>query len=107
MLQKIKNYFVAGLLVLAPLFLTLVIIGYLVRLMDGFIVNPVFQMLPAEIDQASKIFLTKVMIAILVFFFVCLVGLFIIGIADCRGCTTGVRCANGLSAKRTGSSVIW
>ena len=75
MLQKLKNYFVAGLLALAPIFLTLLIIGYIIRLADRLIVNPVFQMLPAEIDQASKIFMTKTLIAFLVFFFVCLVGL--------------------------------
>ena len=75
MIQKLKNYFVAGLLVLAPLFLTLLIIGYLVRLMDSFIVNPVFKALPQEIDVSSKIFVTKILIAVLVIFFVCLVGL--------------------------------
>ena len=74
-LARLKNYFVAGLLVLAPIFLTLLIIGYIVRLADRLVVNPVFQMLPAEIDQASKIFMTKLLIAFLVFFFVCLVGL--------------------------------
>ena len=74
MLKKMKNYFVAGLLVLAPLFLTVLIVSYIVRLADRLIVNPVFQLFPFEFDQTSKVFTTKILIAFLVFFFICFTG---------------------------------
>jgi uncharacterized membrane protein len=75
MLKKVRNHFVSGLVVLGPIFLTLVFIGYLVRLTDNFVVNPVFRILPMEIDAASKVILTKVAIAVVVFVFVSFVGL--------------------------------
>ncbi len=74
MLQKIRNHFIAGLLVLGPLFLTVVVITYLVRLTDRFIVNPLFHILPFDIDQQFKVIMAKIAIAIIVFFFVGLVG---------------------------------
>ena len=75
MLKKLKTHFIAGLVVLAPFFLTLLFIGYLVRLTDAFIVNPVFRLLPIEVDATSKVFLTKVAIAICVLLITSLVGL--------------------------------
>lgn len=75
-MQKFRHHFFAGLLVLAPLFLTVVLITYLVRLTDVFIVNPLFQALPIEIEAKFKITLTKVAIGLFVFCFILLVGLF-------------------------------
>lgn len=75
MLKKVRNHFVSGLIVLGPVFLTVVFISYLVRLTDNFIVNPVFRVLPFDIDAASKVILTKVAIALVVFVFVSLIGL--------------------------------
>jgi uncharacterized membrane protein len=73
-LKNIRNHFAAGLLVLAPLFLTTIFIGYLVRLADGFIVNPVFRVLPFHLDASSKVFLAKVAIAVVVVVFVTGIG---------------------------------
>jgi uncharacterized membrane protein len=75
MFAKLRNYFVAGLLVLGPLFLTLIFLSYLVRLADQFFVNPVFRLLPVELDQSFKVFLTKFTIAACVFAFIVLIGM--------------------------------
>ena len=74
--QEFRNHFVAGLLVLAPLFLTLLIISYLVRLTDNLIVNPLFQVLPIDTDATFKIFITKFTIAVIVIILIALIGLF-------------------------------
>ena len=74
MLQKFRNHFVSGLLVIGPVFLTVIVINYLVRLTDRLIVNPVFQILPIEVDATSKIILTKLLITLLVILFVSFVG---------------------------------
>ena len=74
MIQKFKNHFVSGLLVIGPVFLTVIVIRYLVRLTDRLIVNPVFQILPIEVDATSKIILTKLLIALLVVLLVSFVG---------------------------------
>ncbi len=74
MFHKIRRYFVAGLLVLGPLFISVVFIGYLVRLTDQFIVNPLFWALPFEFDRQFKVFLTKLVLGIFVVFFVSLTG---------------------------------
>lgn len=65
----------AGLLILAPLFLTVVVVGYLVRLTDNFVVNPLFQILPLEVDAKVKVLLAKLAIAFLVALFVIVTGL--------------------------------
>ncbi len=75
MLKNLKTHFIAGLVVLAPFFLTLLFLGYLVRLTDVFIVNPVFRLLPIEVDATFKIFLTKIAIAVCVLLITCFVGL--------------------------------
>ena len=74
MLKKLRTYFVSGLLILAPFFLTVLFIGYLVRLADAFVVNPVFQFFPGDVDVRSKVILTKVIIASAVIFFVTFLG---------------------------------
>lgn len=74
MLKKLKTHFFSGLLILGPVFLTTIFIGYLVRITDQFIVNPVFRILPWDIEVNFKIFITKVAIGIVVFFSVCIVG---------------------------------
>ena len=74
MFKKIRGYFAAGLILLAPAFLTVLFIGYLVKLADGFVVNPVFRLLPMDVDAQSKIILTKVVITLSVGFFVTLLG---------------------------------
>lgn len=75
MLKKIRNNFFTGLLIMAPLFLTVVFIGYLVKLVDVFIVNPLFEILPFDIEATFKIFLTKAAIAAMIILIVGLVGL--------------------------------
>ena len=73
-MKKIRTYFVSGLLVLAPAFLTLLFVAYLVRLTDVFVVNPVFRALPIEVDIHSKIVLAKVLITLCVLVFVTFLG---------------------------------
>lgn len=65
----------SGLLILAPVFLTVVCIGYLVKLTDAFIVNPLFTALPFEINAQSKILLAKLALAVVVVVFIATVGL--------------------------------
>jgi len=71
---KFKSYFFAGLVLLAPLFLSIIFIGYLFKLADKFVVDPLFQALPLEMDEEIKIFLTKLLLAALVALFVALIG---------------------------------
>lgn len=73
--HKIRTHFFAGLLALAPLFLTLIIVLHLVRMADAFIVNPVFQLLPLKEGHPFKVLLTKTAIAGVVAAFIVLVGL--------------------------------
>lgn len=75
MIQKIRNHFISGLLALGPLFLTILLISYLVRLTDRFVVNPLFQILPFEIEKGFKILLAKLIIGVVVVIGVGLVGL--------------------------------
>ncbi len=75
MLKHLRTHFISGLLVLAPLFLTVIFFGTLVRLTDRWIVNPIFRMLPMSGDVALKVFLTKILIAILVVLFLTFVGI--------------------------------
>ena len=75
MLKKLRNYFLSGLIILAPLFLTVLVLFYLVRLADGFVVNPVFQLLPLEqLDVKSRILAAKLTIGVAVVLFVTLLG---------------------------------
>jgi uncharacterized membrane protein len=73
-LKSVRNHFAAGLLVLAPLFLTIVVISYLVRMADAFVVNPLFSILPLHMDVSSRILLAKVLIAAVVFVVVTMIG---------------------------------
>lgn len=74
MFRNLRSYFVSGLLILAPFFLTVWVLFYLVRLADTFVVNPVFRLLPAELGLPSRVFLAKVTIALAVVFFVIALG---------------------------------
>src|SRR3989338_1479452 len=74
MWKKFRNHFVTGLVALSPFFLTLVLIRYLIGVVDNSIVNPLFQILPFEFDAASKVILTKLLIAIVVVVFVTMIG---------------------------------
>lgn len=75
MLKKIRNYFFSGLVILAPFFLTILFIGYLVKLTDVFVVNPVFRLLPpGAVDAQSKIILAKIVIFFCVTTFVACLG---------------------------------
>ena len=75
MLRKFRTHFVSGLIVLAPLFLTFVVMGYLIRLVDRLLVNPLFQVLPvADVDAGFKVFLAKLAIALFVALFVAVIG---------------------------------
>ena len=76
MFHKFRTHFISGILVLAPLFLTLVVLGYLMRLADSFIVNPVSRLLPAStMDALPKVLLTKLAIAVCVIIIVTLIGI--------------------------------
>ncbi len=72
--QKQKTHFVSGLLVLAPLFLTVLVVRYLVRLADAAIVDPLFELLPIEFDAMFKVVLAKFAIAAVVILVVWAVG---------------------------------
>ena len=72
---SLRTHFMSGFIVLGPLFLSLTFIGYLIRLSDRLVVNPLFQILPFAIDATFKVILTKLAIGLVVFSFVCLVGL--------------------------------
>src|SRR3989338_9204770 len=74
-MNKFRTHFISGLLVLAPLFITVLVIGYLIKITDAFIVNPVFRLLPmSAIDASFQVFLAKMLIGIFVVFFVMLIG---------------------------------
>lgn len=73
-MKGFKHFFLSGLLVLAPLFLTMVVISYLFKLADAFVVNPVFKVLPFDIDASIQVFLTKILIAVCVVAFVVAIG---------------------------------
>lgn len=75
MFKHLRQHFISGLLVLAPLFLTTLIIIYLVRLADAFVVNPVFNVLPFTMDVTFKVVLAKLAIAVVVIVIVTLIGL--------------------------------
>ena len=78
MRQKIRKNFISGLLLLAPFFLTVIFINYLIHLVDHFVVDPVmkaiFVLLPFGIDATFKVFLTKMVIAFFVVCFVVILG---------------------------------
>ncbi len=76
LIGKFRTHFISGLLVLAPLFITVIVVRYLVRITDAMVVDPVFNLLPfGDIDATFKIFLAKLIIAIVVLAFVTLIGL--------------------------------
>ena len=75
-MSKFRTHFISGILVLAPLFITVVVISYLVKMTDVFVVNPVFRLLPmSAIDASFQVFLAKMLIGVFVIFFVMLIGL--------------------------------
>lgn len=74
MFKNLRTYFFSGLLALAPLFFTILVIVYLLRLSDALVVNPLFRILPFHMDVTFKIFLTKLAIGVVVVFFVALIG---------------------------------
>ena len=77
MLKKFRGHFFSGLVISAPLFLTVLFIGWLVKLTDHMVVNPLFRLLPADIfDAQSKVFLAKVAIFVFVTVFLALLGIF-------------------------------
>ncbi len=75
MFKALRIYFASGILILAPFFLTVWVLFYLVRLADTFVVNPVFRLLPFSFDASSRVLVAKVIIALAVLFFVTLLGL--------------------------------
>ena len=76
MLKKLKTHFVSGLVLLAPFFLTVLFLGYLVTLADSFIVDPLFEILPIDVEVTFKVILTKIAIGIVVVVVVSLIGMF-------------------------------
>jgi uncharacterized membrane protein len=75
MFRQLRGYFISGLVILAPLFFTVLVLYHLVRMADAFIVNPVFQLIPGEFDALSRTVLAKIAIAAAVIIFVTLLGL--------------------------------
>jgi len=75
MLKKLRHYLTSGLLAIAPLFLTFLVLRYILKLADSIVVNPVFELLPIEIDATFKIILTKLAIAACVLLFIVMVGI--------------------------------
>ena len=71
---RLRQHFLTGLVVFLPLVLTLLILQYIFRLADAWVVDPLYRILPFNIDRATAIFVIKVLIGALVFFFICLVG---------------------------------
>lgn len=74
MWKSLKNHFATGLVALGPLFLAIIFVGYLVRLVDSFIVNPVFRIMPHEFDTTLTVLMAKVTITIIVALFVVVIG---------------------------------
>ena len=74
-MEKLKSYFVSGIVVLAPLFLTVIFLVYLIRVTDRLIVNPLFELLPvSQLDRMPLEIMTKLCIGLLVFFILSLIG---------------------------------
>lgn len=71
---KLRHYFATGLLMIGPVFLTLLVVIYLFRLTDRFIVNPVFEILPLDLDQTAKVLAAKLAIAAVVVAFIVFIG---------------------------------
>lgn len=71
---KFRTYFIAGLVVLAPFLAATFIITRLFVMADAFIVDPLFRLLPLEIEMSFKVVLTKLLIAAVVILFVTFVG---------------------------------
>ncbi|HTL70055.1 MAG TPA: DUF502 domain-containing protein [Candidatus Eisenbacteria bacterium] len=75
-MSKFRTHFISGILVLAPLFLTLVVLNYVMRLADAFVVNPLFHLLPLKgLEATTQVLLAKVVIAVSVIGFVTLIGI--------------------------------
>jgi uncharacterized membrane protein len=74
MFQKFRTHFLSGLLVIGPLYLTILVITYLVRLTDNSIVNPLFEILPVRFDASFKVVFAKTMIAVFVILFIAVIG---------------------------------
>ncbi|MCG3176470.1 MAG: hypothetical protein MOGMAGMI_01425 [Candidatus Omnitrophica bacterium] len=72
--HTLRNHFISGLVVLGPLFVTVLVILYLVGLADAFVVNPLFRIIPWELDAGWLVFLTKLAIAVVVVTFITFVG---------------------------------
>lgn len=72
--HKLRNHFISGLVVLGPLFVTVLVILYLIGLADAFVVNPLFSILPWQLDAAWMVLLTKLVIGVVVTTFIALVG---------------------------------
>jgi len=74
--EKFRTHFISGILVLAPFFLTVIFIGYLVKIVDAFVVNPLFRLLPVSVmDATVLVYLTKIAIGLFVILFISLVGI--------------------------------
>ncbi len=74
MFKNFRVHFFSGLLALAPLFFTILVISYLLRLTDALVVNPLFRILPFHMDATFKIFVAKLAIGVVVVLFVALIG---------------------------------
>ena len=72
--HKLRNHFISGLVVLGPLFVTILVILYLVGLADAFVVNPLFRIIPWQLDASWMVLLTKLALGVVVVTFITFVG---------------------------------
>ena len=73
-MKRFRNHFISGLLVLGPLYLSIIFLGYLIRLTDHFVVNPFFALLPFQVEASFKVVATKLALALFIICFVSVVG---------------------------------
>jgi len=75
MFSRIRKNFLTGLVVLLPLVLTALVFQYAFLITDDLVVGPLYKALPFDVDRTTVMVLIKVLIAVLVVCFICLIGL--------------------------------
>jgi uncharacterized membrane protein len=74
MLSGARKHFLTGLLVFLPAVLTLVVLNYLLRVANAWIVDPLYQILPFEVDRKTAVFFIKIGIVATALGAICLIG---------------------------------
>lgn len=73
-MSAVQKHFITGLAVLLPAALTALVFNYVLAVADGLIVNPLYEILPFELDRKLVVFLIKLLIVAGLFVFICAVG---------------------------------